>query len=413
MVGRFAGDNSLAAVGATASLVNLITNLFIGLSIGTNVVAAHYYGAADKKRLAITVHTAMLLSVFSGIALTTLGILFATPILRLMQAPPEVLALSALYLRIYFCGMTATMIYNFGAALLRAKGDTRRPLFILLAAGIINVLLNLVFVIPLKMDVAGVGLATAISQCFSAVMVVVLLLRETDDFRLSLKKLGINREIFIQIVKIGVPAGVQGIIFSFSNIIIQSSVNSFGAMTIAGNSAAMSIEGFVYISMNCFAQGTLTFTSQNMGAERHDRVKKAAFCAELCVLVLGLLLGNLAVLFGKPLLHIYSLNPSVVAAGMSRLRIICTLYCLCGMMDCLANVIRGMGHSFVPMIITLVGVCGFRVIWIFSVFRMERFHSCETIYYSYPISWIVALVFLAISLAVLFRRISKNAQQAL
>lgn len=404
VVGRFAGDNSLAAVGATNALVNLLVNLFVGLSIGVNVVAANFYGAGQKERLVQTVHTAMLLSLYSGVALTVIGVVGAKKILLLMQAPKEVLELSTLYLQIYFGGIIATMLFNFGSALLRAKGDTKRPLYILLTAGFINVILNLIFVICFGMGVAGVGFATVISQSFAAVFIIAILLREEDEFRLSLKKLAVDREIFIKIVKIGVPAGVQGIIFSFSNIIIQSSVNTFGAVTIAGNSAAQSIEGFVYVAMNCCAQGTLTFTSQNIGAGKIDRVKKMAVQAELLEFLLGLILGNLVVFFGRSILRIYSENPAVIEAGMTRLKIICTIYFMCGVMDCFANIIRGMGYSLVPMLITLTAVCGSRIIWLFTVFRIPRFHSCSTIYLSYPISWMIAILCLLISLVSIFRK---------
>lgn len=404
VLGRFAGYDSLAAVGATNALVNLLINLFVGLSIGANVVAANYYGSGQKERLSQTLHTAMLLSIYSGIALTIIGIVCAKQILQLMNAPEQVLVLSTLYLQIYFGGIIATMIYNFGAALLRAKGDTKRSLYILFAAGFINVILNLIFVIVFNMGVAGVAFATVISQSFAALCIVILLTKENDEFKLDLKKLRIDREIFIKIVKIGVPAGVQGIIFSFSNIIIQSSVNSFGAVTIAGNSAAQSLEGFVYIAMNCCAQGTLTFASQNIGAGKIDRVKKMAVRAEVFELLLGIILGNLVVFAGPFLLRIYSKSDLVVVAGMERLKIICTIYCLCGIMDCLANIIRGMGYSLIPMLITLTAVCGSRIIWLFTIFRIEKFHTCTTIYLSYPISWIIAIVCLFISLLSIFRK---------
>ncbi|MBR2105781.1 MAG: MATE family efflux transporter, partial [Treponema sp.] len=255
VVGRFAGDNSLAAVGSTGSLVNLLVNLFMGLSIGTNVVAAHYFGAKKSKELKDTVHTAILVSVYSGIALTIIGVFGAEYILKLMQAPKEVLDLAAVYLKIYFLGITATMVYNFGSALLRAKGDTKRPLYILSLAGILNLILNLIFVIVFKMNVAGVAIATVISQVLSAILVVRILLKEEDSFRLNLKQLKINSHILLKIVKIGIPAGCQGIMFSFSNVIIQSSINTFGAIAIAGNSAALNLEGFIYTAMNGFSQG--------------------------------------------------------------------------------------------------------------------------------------------------------------
>lgn len=404
VVGRFAGDNSLAAVGSTTSLINLLVNLFVGLSIGCNVVTANFFGANQKKELNICIHTAILLSIYGGIILTIVGIIFSKPLLMLMQAPKEVLDLAAVYLRIYFSGITATVIYNFGAAILRAKGDTRRPLYILLTAGIINVVLNLVFVIFAKMDVSGVALATVISQVISALSVIFILINEEDDFRLNLKKLAINKSILLKIVKIGVPAGFQGIIFSLSNVIIQSSVNTFGATMIAANSASQSIEGFVYTSMNGFSQGTLTFTSQNMGAQKKERVVRVTWISQLTVLVTGFLLGTSVILAGKILLGIYSDNPDVIQAGLSRLKIICGTYAICGLMDCMANSIRGIGYSTIPMLITLIGACGVRILWIFSIFQIPAFHTLRCIYFSYPISWLLTYIALLIANRIVLKK---------
>ncbi len=390
VVGRFAGDNSLAAVGSTGSLINLLVNIFVGLSIGTNVVAANYFGAGNKKYLQKTVHTSILLSLYSGIILTVVGIFSAKQILILMQAPTEVLDLAVRYLRIYFAGITVTMIYNFGSALLRAKGDTQRPFYILLLSGIINILLNLLFVIKFNMDVEGVALATVISQTVAAFFIIYLLVKENDDFKLDFMKLKLDKEVFRRIVKIGVPAGFQGIMFSFSNVIIQSSINSFGSVVIAGNSAAANIEGFVYISMNGFAQGTLTFVSQNLGAKNIKRIKKVVLEAILTILVLGEALGFIVLLFSDKLLGIYTKNPDVIQFGGRRLMIICSTYALCGIMDTIANSLRGIGHSFLPVIITMLSVCAFRIIWLLTIFRVGAFHTIETIYISYPISWIAA-----------------------
>ena len=392
VVGRFAGDNSLAAVGSTGSLVNLLINLFMGLSIGTNVVAAHYFGAGKHKHVQDTVHTAILLSVISGIILTAVGVLLTKPILVLMQAPTEVLNLAAIYLRIYFGGITATMVYNFGSALLRAKGDTQRPLIILFVSGIINVILNLIFVICFKLDVAGVGWATVISQCISAILVIIILIRETDDFHLDFRCLKLDSHIFARIVKIGLPAGFQGIMFSFSNVIIQSSVNSFGASLIAGNAAACNLEGFIYTSMNGFSQGALTFCSQNMGAKKPDRIKKVVWISQLSIIVIGAVMGGIFLLFGHGLLGIYSKSEEVIACGMGRLKIIFTTYYLCGMMDGLANSIRGIGHSLMPVISSLLGACIFRIIWLATVFQLPQFHIPATIFLSYPISWILTFM---------------------
>lgn len=391
VVGRFAGDNSLAAVGSNTALISLLTNLFIGLSIGANVLAARYYGAKQEKALSETVHTSMLLSVYSGIILTVIGLIGAKRILIWMQTPEEVLDLAALYLRIYFIGMTATMIYNFGSAVLRAIGDTKRPLYYLFVAGIINVILNLIFVIVMKLDVAGVALATVISQCISAFLVVRCLMREQGGMKLILKNLHIHKDKFASILKIGLPAGFQGIVFSLSNVVIQSSVNLFGATVMAGNSAAANIEGFVYFAMNAFYQATISFTSQNMGAKNYERINKIVLVGEMCVTVTGIVLGNLMVLGGESLLGFYSSSPEVIEAGMHRLRVISATYALCGMMDVMVGALRGIGYSVMPMIVSLIGACGLRLLWLATIFQVDRFHNVFIIYLSYPITWLITL----------------------
>ena len=407
VVGRYAGDNSLAAVGSTSSLVNLLVNFFIGLGVGCNVVAANFLGAGKKEELNRTVHTTMVLSVIGGILLTLVGVAFSRQILILMASPEDVLPLSTLYLKVFFGGITATVVYNFGAALLRAKGDTKRPLYILLIAGLINVILNLIFVIFFHLDVAGVAFATVLSQVFSAACVIYILCHEDEEFRLDFKKLRIDGEILPRIIKIGLPAGFQGMLFSFSNMIIQSSVNSFGAVMVAGNSAAQSIEGFVYISMNSFAQGTLTFAGQNMGAHKFERIKRLIVIAELVVIVVGLVLGLTALFFGPSLLGFYSSSEDVLEAGMLRLSVILLTYFTCGMMDCMASAIRGVGHSVMPMIVTLVGACGLRMVYIFTFFQIPRFHTFQSIFYSYPISWVVTFIFLTVSFLWIMKNIEK------
>lgn len=392
VVGRFAGDNSLAAVGCNGALINLMTNVFLGLSVGGNVLAARDYGAGDEEELSKTVHTAMLLGIISGLVLTVAGVIFAPQLLELMQTPENVLPLAALYLRIYFLGMTAMMVYNFGSALLRSIGDTKRPLYYLVAAGVINVILNLVFVIAFRMDVAGVGLATVISQCVSAVLVVRCMMREQGGIRLIPRRLHIYKDKLIQIVQVGLPAGFQGAVFSLSNVVIQSSVNLFGETVVAGNSAAMNLEGFVYVSMNAFHQAAISFTSQNVGAGRRERIGKILLTAEGCVIVTGLLFGWVMYGFGRPLLHIYSNSSHVIDAGMVRMRIILLPYALCGMMDVVVGVLRGMGYSVGPMIMSLIGACGLRLVWIATVFQIPQFHNISTVYVSYPITWAITLV---------------------
>lgn len=407
VVGNFAGDNSLAAVGSNTALINLLTNFFLGLSVGANVLVARYCGAKQDREVSKTVHTAMLLSVYSGILLTFIGCIGARQILIWMQTPEDVLPLATLYLRIYFVGMTATMLYNFGSAILRAVGDTRRPLYYLTIAGVINVILNLFFVIICGLDVAGVALATVISQCISAYLIVRCMMKTENSIHMELSLLHIDGDKFKRILQIGLPASFQGIVFSFSNVIIQSSINSFGAIAVAGNSAASNIEGFVYVSMNAFHQAAISFTGQNIGAAKYERVNRILYCAEGCVLVVGLVLGNLAVLFGRSLLALYTNSTAVMAAGMIRMRFICALYAICGMMDVMVGSLRGMGYAVMPMIVSLIGACGLRLVWIFTFFRMEAFHTQASLYMTYPASWLLTFVAHVVCFIIVRRKLSK------
>lgn len=393
VVGRFAGDNALAAVGSNTAVIGLLTNLFIGLSVGANILAARFYGANEREGLRQTVHTSVLLSLLSGLLLALAGVLGARGILEAMQSPAQVLGLAALYLRIYFLGMPAVMLYNFGAALLRAVGDTRRPLYYLFGAGVVNVVLNLFFVVVCHLDVAGVGLATVISQCISAALVVRCLVREQGAIHLDLRQLHIYPARLKQILQVGLPAGVQGILFSLSNVVIQSSINTFGEVVMAGNAAAANIETFVYASMNAFYQANVSFTSQNLGAGNIRRIRQILLRAQGCVIVVGVVLGGLATLFGPHLLGIYSDSPAVIAAGMDRLMIVCLLYAVCGMMDVMVGSLRGIGYSVMPMLVTLIGACGLRLVWLATVFRIPAYHTVPVIYWSYPVSW--AITFLA------------------
>lgn len=389
VVGKFAEDNSLAAVGSNTALINLLTNLFIGLSIGANVVAARHYGAKAWDDLRRTVHTAMLLSMLSGALLLVLGVIGAEQMLIWMQTPEEVLPLATVYLRIYFLGMISTMVYNFGSALLRAVGDTKRPLYFLLCAGIINVILNLLFVIGFQMDVMGVAIATVISETVSALLVLRCLVKEKGGIHLELRAMRIDRKKMLQILRIGLPAGFQGVVFALSNVVIQSSVNIFGNIVVAGNSAAANLEGFVYMAMNAFYQTTLSFVSQNYGAGEQKRINRIVLLGEACVIVTGTLLGNMVVFFGNDLLQIYSNNPEVIAAGMVRLHYISMIYALCGIMDVMVGALRGIGYSIMPMIVSIVGVCVLRLIWLATVFQIPEFHKIETVYLSYPVTWIL------------------------
>lgn len=387
VVGRFAGSTALAAVGANAALINLLTNLFIGFSIGANVLVAQFYGAGKERDMSETVHSAILLSLLCGGILLVLGILAAPQILILMGTPGDVLGQAVLYIRIYFIGIPVLLLYNFGSSILRAVGDTKRPLYYLLTAGIINVILNLIFVIGLRMGVAGVALATVISQSVSAALVLRCMMHMEGGCRVELAKLKINREKMLQIMRIGFPAGLQGTVFSLSNVLIQSSVNSFGSVAVAGNTAGQNIEGFIYMAMNTFHQTALSFSSQNFGAGNYKRIGRVFLECLGLVTFVGLSLGWLAYLFGNQLLGIYSSDPQVIEVGLLRMSVICTMYCLCGIMDVTVGELRGIGCSVLPMAVSVLGVCAFRVFWIFTIFQQYR--SLWTLYISYPVSWVL------------------------
>lgn len=387
VVGKFAGDDSLAAVGSTSALINLIVSVFMGLSVGANVMVARYYGGNQEKELKETVHTAISLSMVCGCILVFLGILLAKPALVLMGTPDDVLKKAVLYMSIYFAGMPVQMTYNFGAAILRAIGDTKRPLYYLFSSGVINVILNLFFVIILHMDVAGVALATIISQTISAILVLRCLAHSDGPYKLFIRELKIYKDKMIRMMRIGLPAGLQGSIFSISNVLIQSSVNSFGKIVMAGNTAAQNIEGFVYIAMNSMQQASITFTSQNLGANKKERINKTLIITLGLVTLVGLSMGNAAYLFGNQILRLYSNDTTVIGYGIVRLRMICTIYFLCGIMDVIVGSIRGLGYSIMPMIVSLTGACLLRVVWIYTIF--QKIHTLECLYISYPISWAI------------------------
>lgn len=389
VVGNFAGENSLAAVGSTTALVNLITNLFLGLSTSANILTSMFMGAGKNERVNKTVHTSICLSIASGLIMTVFGVIFADKLLILMNTPKEILSLSTLYLRIYFFGMTAMMIYNFGSSILRSKGDTKRPLYYLTFAGIINVLLNLLFVIVFKMDVAGVALATAISQCISAFLIIRCLMKEDEAFRFEFRKMRFDRKIVARMLKIGIPAGFQGVVFSLSNVVIQSSINGFGAIVMAGSAAAASIEGFIWVSMNSFSQGALTFMSQNIGGGKYTRINRIAVITCACAAVTGIILGNAAYFLAEPLINIYDSRAAVVEAGTIRMGLVCCFYFTCGLMDCIVGNIRGMGFAVTPTIVSLIGACGLRILWIATIFQIPRFHTEFMLFLSYPITWII------------------------
>ena len=387
VVGQFAGSTALAAVGSTSALINLIVNVFMGMSIGASGVVAQHYGASRYKDVSESVHTAMGLSLVCGVIVTVFGIALSRPLLQAMGTPEDVLDQAALYMKIYFAGMPATMMYNFGAAILRAIGDTRRPLYYLFIAGAINVLFNLIFVIVFHMGVAGVALATVISQCVSVVLIVLCLMRSDGCIRLDPRRVRISRDKFAQMMRVGLPAGLQGSIFSISNVLIQSAVNSFGSVVMAGNAASANLEGFVYTSMNAIYQANLTFTSQNVGARRLERVGLILSRCQLTVTVVGAALGWLVYALGPELLRLYTNDPLVVEMGMKRLSIIATTYFVCGWMDVMVGSLRGMGSSILPMVVSILGACVLRIVWIYTIFAMDR--TLTTLYVSYPVSWII------------------------
>ena len=409
VVGRFCGSISVAAVGNCGPVINLLVNLFIGLSVGAGVTVAHGIGANKDEDVRRTVHTAIPLALICGIILSFAGIAGARFILYLMGTPDNVIRLSTIYMRIYFAGIIASTLYNFGSAILRAAGDTKSPLFFLTAAGIVNVILNLLFVIVLKMDVAGVALATTLSQIMSAALVILSLMNREDACKLKLHELHIYGRQLIKIIRIGFPAGIQGSLFSISNVIIQSSVNSFGSIVMSGNAAAQNIEGFVYISMNSVSQTALNYAGQNHGAGKFDRIKKIMIACLTLAFGTGITIGGLAVLFSRPLLSIYITDSDeAIKYGIIRLIFICLPYFLCGIMDVATGMLRGIGSSIAPMFITVAGVCGFRILWIYTVFRMPKYHSLEVLYSSYMISWSATFAIEAIVFCLLLRKMRKN-----
>lgn len=395
VVAKWAGGTALAAVGSNGALVNLIVNVFVGLSVGASVIVSRYYGAGDKRNLHEAVHCAMSLSIICGIITLVIGLLVARPALSLMATPSDVIDQATTYLQIYFLGMPAFMIYNFGAAILRAVGDTKRPLYILMASGLVNVILNLILVIGFHFDVEGVAIATLTSQIISAVAVVICLMRTSDVYKFEFRKMRIYPSKLGAMLRNGIPAGIQGSIFSISNILIQSSVNSFGSAVVSGNAAAANVEGFVYVAMNSMHHTCLAFMSQNIGAGKFERLSKIFRTCIITVIIVGLVIGGAVVIFGEQLMSLYTatsgadqsiLPADVVKFGMNRLKIICTTYFICGIMDVLVGALRGMGSPWMPMIVSIVGVCGIRITWIYTVFRF--YHTPESLYVSYIVSWL-------------------------
>lgn len=405
VVGQFCGSVSVAAVGATGALTNLMVNFFIGLSIGTGVAVAHGIGSREDREVHCIVHTALPLSLVSGLVLTVLGVAFSRTFLHWMGTPDTVLPLSAVYMEIYFGGVTFTMIYNFSAAILRAAGDTKSPLLFLFIAGVVNVVLNVFFVLVCQMNVAGVALATTISQAISAVLVTMALMRRNDACKLDLKKLHFYKPQLWKMIRIGLPAGIQSSLFSISNVLIQSSINSFGDVLMSGNAAASNIEGFVYVCLNAFHQTAVNFIGQNAGARQYKRVYRILWICLACVTVVGIVTGSLVYVMGPKLLSIYITDsPEAIAYGLTRMAFICLPYFLCGLMDVSTGALRGIGASLTPMLISVLGVCGFRVLWIYTIFQMPAYHTPQCLYISYAVSWILTFLCQMAAFIVFFHR---------
>ncbi len=392
IVGQFAGSAAMASVGATGSISALIVNTCIGLSVGASVLVARRFGAGHYDGIHRAVHSSILLSFYVGIFAMLVGIIFSSPLLKLLGTPKgKVLDGAVLYMQIYFLGIPATLVYNFGAAILRAVGDTKRPLYILLLTGIVNIVLNLIFVIKFKMGVAGVAIATSVASYLSAIAVILVLRRADGPYKLSMRKLKIYKKELKECLTIGVPAGLQSSVFSLANSVIQSAVNSFGTAAIAGCAAAANIEGFVYTAMNSFHHATLTAVGQNYGAKNEKRMKKSIGVALICVAIVGAFLGVMSAIFSKSLLGIYITDSEeAIKFGITRLYWTCTPYFLCGIMDVLAGVLRGMGRTVVPALNSLVGACGLRLLWIFFILPLNR--SISVLFMCWPVSWIVVIL---------------------
>ena len=385
VVGRFASAEAMAAVSSSSSLIALMTKIFIGLSLGANVLVAQAYGSGNHQRIRESVHTSMLLSLLSGGLVMAVGLCLGRPMLTWMNTPDDVLPQATLYVQIYFSGSVFNMVYNYGAAVMRAVGDSRRPMYYLILSGAVNVVFNMIFVIVFHMGVVGVALATVISQMLAAALVVIALMRSHTSIRLDLRKLRINPHKILPQIKIGLPAGVQGAMFAISNMILQSAVNSFGSAAMAGNGAGGNIEGFIYVATNSFYTACLTFTSQNVGARKADRIGKIMRTCLSCEMTVGLLLGVLMMVFGKPLLGIYSSDPVVIEKGLERIYATGIPYFLLGMSEVYVGGLRGMGSSFGPMIISVLGICVMRLAWVAFIFPLSP--SIFTLYISYPVSW--------------------------
>ena len=411
VVGRYCGSLSVAAIGSTGAITNLIVNLFMGLSVGAGVTVAHVLGSQNDVAVHRTVHTAIPTALISGLILTVIGIPMTRPMLRWMDTPDTVLGLSATYMEIYFGGIIFTMVYNFCSAILRAAGDSKSPLIYLTLAGVVNVILNLIFVIKFHMNVEGVAFATVISQAVAAVLVVMALMRRTDACKFFPRKMRFYKQQFLKMVQIGLPAGIQGSLFSISNVMIQSSVNSFGDVFMSGNAAAANIEGFVYCMLNAHQQTALTFIGQNTGARKFERARKTLWLCLASVTVVGLTAGSIAYLSAPHLLHIYIPDsPEAIRYGITRMAFISLPYFLCGLMDVTTGALRGMGSSIAPMVVSVVGICVLRIVWIKTIFQIPALHTPQCLYVTYPISWIVTLAAQLVIFFKVYKRLTRQVE---
>ena len=403
VVGRFTGSQALAAVGSTTALINMFINFFIGISLGANVLAARFYAAGKHKEMSETVHTAITLALISGVFMAVFGLVFSRFALELMGTPDDVIGQSALYMRIYFLGMPFFMLYNYGAAILRAVGDTRRPLVFLIVAGVTNALLNMFLVIVFHMGVAGVAIATVISQLISCFLVLRCLYQTESSYQLRFSRLCIKKCYLIQIFQVGIPAGVQSTVINFSNVLLQSSVNSFGSTAMAGYTAANNILGFLYASVNAVTQACMSFTSQNYGVGKYKRMDRVLLDCGILSFVIALVLGCGSYILGGEILKIYTEDAEVIRCGVEILSITTVPYFLCGIMDLFPGALRGMGHSGVPMILSIIGTVGTRILWIFWVFPQHR--SLYTLFISYPASWAITIVMQAVCFELVRRKV--------
>ena len=406
VVGRFAGGTALAAVGATGSLVHLILNIFLGMSMGSGVMTAKYIGARDENSVKRCVHSAMLLSILSGIFVAIFGFVFSEQLLVMMDSPEDVLPLSKLYLQIFFIGAPAGMVFNFGASIVRATGDTKKPLLILSLSGIVNIVLNLILVIKFNMSVAGVAIATIVSQYISATIIVIVLFKMKNACKLDIKKLRFHKEELKRILYVGIPAGIQNSLFSVSNVIIQTTVNSFGSVAMAGIAASSNIDSLIYTCTNAISQTTMTFSSQNYGAKKYENFNKIYLRCIVLTIVIGGGMGALGVVFKDFLVGIFSTDPAVIEIGAQRLTLILPFYFFCSLMDVGAGQLRGMGKSFLPMLVSLLGGCGLRILWIFAFFPKNP--TLIYLYYAYPISWTITFVVLFVCYFIVRKQILKK-----